>query len=214
MSAILSSSAEVAQGQDQHAEHAVGAVDQRQALLGGQLDRGRCRARRAPAAGRGLLAVRRRRPRPRPSAPARRATSGARSPEQPSEPYSRTAGVTPALSSAAMVSATTGRTPVCPVARVFSRISDQRADHLGLDQRAHPGGVRADQRALQLRRAARGRCAGWPARRSRWRCRRPGSGRRPAGPPRRGRAASASSAGRGPVRPSRRPGPRRARHRK
>ena len=47
--------------------------------------------------------------------------SGARSPEQPSEPYSCTTGVMPALSSAAMVSTTTGRTPVRPEASVFIR---------------------------------------------------------------------------------------------
>ena len=49
--------------------------------------------------------------------------SGARSPEQPSEPYSCTTGAMPALSSAAYVCATTGRTPVRPVASVDSRSS-------------------------------------------------------------------------------------------
>ena len=49
--------------------------------------------------------------------------SGARSPEQPSEPYSCTIGVMPADSSAAYVVATTGRTPVRPVASVESRSS-------------------------------------------------------------------------------------------
>ena len=47
--------------------------------------------------------------------------SGARSPLHPSEPWSATRGVTPALSMAARVSATTGRTPVRPPARVFRR---------------------------------------------------------------------------------------------
>lgn len=47
--------------------------------------------------------------------------SGARSPEQPSEPNSRTTGVMPALSRAAMVCATSGRTPVRPEASVFIR---------------------------------------------------------------------------------------------
>ncbi len=47
--------------------------------------------------------------------------SGARSPEQPSEPYSWTTGVMPALSTSAIVCATDGRTPVCPEATVFRR---------------------------------------------------------------------------------------------
>ena len=51
------------------------------------------------------------------------AKRGARSPEQPSEPYSRTIGVIPASSIAAYVSTTTGRTPVCPEARVCRRSS-------------------------------------------------------------------------------------------
>ena len=47
--------------------------------------------------------------------------SGARSPEQPREPNSRTAGVMPALSMATKVSTTTGRTPVRPEASVVAR---------------------------------------------------------------------------------------------
>ncbi len=47
--------------------------------------------------------------------------SGARSPEQPSDPYSCTTGVIPALRIAAIVSTTRGRTPVRPDATVFSR---------------------------------------------------------------------------------------------
>ena len=49
--------------------------------------------------------------------------SGARSPEQPSEPYSRTTGVSPAFSSPASVSAVRTRIPVRPVASVDSRSS-------------------------------------------------------------------------------------------
>ena len=45
----------------------------------------------------------------------------------------------------------------------------QGPDHLPLDLRPGAGGVRTDQAALQLGRAARPGCAGWPARRSRWR---------------------------------------------
>ncbi|CAB4343982.1 unannotated protein [freshwater metagenome] len=47
--------------------------------------------------------------------------SGARSPLQPKDPNSRTIGVMPALSSAAIVSTTMGRTPVCPEHKVLSR---------------------------------------------------------------------------------------------
>ena len=46
--------------------------------------------------------------------------------------------------------AVSGRTPVWPVASVESRSSISAADHLALDLRARAGGVRADQRALQL----------------------------------------------------------------
>ena len=49
--------------------------------------------------------------------------SGARSPEQPSDPNSRTTGVTPALGSAAYAVAVDSRTPVRPVSRVDSRSS-------------------------------------------------------------------------------------------
>ncbi len=49
--------------------------------------------------------------------------SGARSPEQPSDPYSLTTGVIPADSSPAISSAVSRRIPVWPVARVESRSS-------------------------------------------------------------------------------------------
>jgi hypothetical protein len=49
--------------------------------------------------------------------------SGARSPEQPSDPYSCTTGVRPASSIAAYASAVATRTPVRPVASVESRSS-------------------------------------------------------------------------------------------
>ena len=60
---------------------------------------------------------------PSPISASAQCDSGARSPEQPREPYSCTTGVIPWLSIAAIVCATTGRTPVCPVARVESRSS-------------------------------------------------------------------------------------------
>ncbi len=49
--------------------------------------------------------------------------SGARSPEQPSDPYSGTIGVMPALSIAASAVAVCGRMPVRPRASVASRSS-------------------------------------------------------------------------------------------
>ncbi len=58
---------------------------------------------------------------PSPISTSAQCDKGARSPLQPSEPYSSTFGVMPALSIAAMVSTTTGRTPVRPDARVLSR---------------------------------------------------------------------------------------------
>jgi len=58
---------------------------------------------------------------PSPVAASAQCASGARSPEQPSDPYSRTTGVIRALSMAAYVRATCSRTPVRPVASVDSR---------------------------------------------------------------------------------------------
>ena len=76
--------------------------------------------------------------------------SGARSPLAPSEPCSGTTGVTPALSSASIVSATSGRAPERPIASVRARSSIIARTDLALHRRAHAGGVRADERALQL----------------------------------------------------------------
>ena len=56
----------------------------------------------------------------------------------------------PALRIAAIVSTTTGRTPVWPGGERLQPQEHQRADHLALDPRAHAGGVRTDQAALQL----------------------------------------------------------------
>ena len=83
---------EVGAGQHQLAEHAVGAVDQRQPLLLGQHDRRRCRLRRSASAARRSRARRGRAPSPSPISASATCASGARSPEQPSEPYSGTTG--------------------------------------------------------------------------------------------------------------------------
>ena len=61
--------------------------------------------------------------RPSPMSTSAQCDRGARSPLQPSEPNSCTTGVMPAFSRAAIVSATTGRTPVRPLVSVFRRSS-------------------------------------------------------------------------------------------
>jgi hypothetical protein len=58
---------------------------------------------------------------PSPVSASATAASGARSPEQPSEPYSGTTGVIPALSRPTNATAVAGRPPVRPVANVRSR---------------------------------------------------------------------------------------------
>ena len=60
---------------------------------------------------------------PSPISASAQCDSGARSPEHPSEPYSRTTGVMPWLSSPASSSAVSRRTPVWPVASVERRSS-------------------------------------------------------------------------------------------
>ena len=70
--------------------------------------------RREPAASRTV---------PSPVSASAHAASGARSPEQPSDPYSATTGVIPAVSSAAYRRAVPSRTPVRPVASVDRRSS-------------------------------------------------------------------------------------------
>ncbi len=87
---------------------------------------------------------------PSPISASAQCDSGARSPEQPSEPYSRTTGVMPWVSSPASSCAVSRRMPVWPVASVESRSSISAADHLALDLGAGAGGVRAHQRPLQL----------------------------------------------------------------
>ena len=60
---------------------------------------------------------------PSPSSASAQCASGARSPLAPSEPCSGTTGVRPALSSATIRWATTGRAPEKPIARVRARRS-------------------------------------------------------------------------------------------
>ena len=60
---------------------------------------------------------------PSPISASAQCASGARSPLAPSEPCSGTAGVRPALSSATIVSATSGRAPEQPIESVRARSS-------------------------------------------------------------------------------------------
>ena len=147
--------AQVGGGQHQHAEHAVGAVDQRQPLLLGQHDRLDARPPRAPRAA-GISAPEATRTSPSPIAASAQCASGARSPEQPSDPYSCTTGVMPAVEHPRV--GLGGRQPDAGPAGGQRRQPQQhhRPGDLGLHLGSGPGGVRADQGALQLR-AALGR---------------------------------------------------------
>ena len=144
-----SSVAQVGDGEDQHAEHAVGAVDEGEALLLGQLDRRRSRPRpgRRPRASASPSASR---TSPSPISASAQCDSGARSPEQPSEPYSCTTGVMPALSRAAYVRAVSTAHAGAAGREGRQAQQHQGAHDLALDLGAGAGGVRADQRALQL----------------------------------------------------------------
>ena len=168
MSATRSSRARSWMASTQHAEHAVGAVDQREALLGPsveRLDAGRAAPRRRHASPVDA-------PRPRRSARARsgRAARGRRS--RRASRARGTTGVSPALSSARIASATTG-----PRARAAHRQRARAQQHhrphdLGLDRR-RPCRPRASGRARAAApRAARPGSRRWRASRSRSRRRR------------------------------------------
>ena len=166
MSAVVEQRAQVGDRQHEHAEHAVGAVDQREALLLAQLDG--LEAGLAQRLGRVDAARRRRRaPAPRPSAPARsaRAARG-----RPSSRASRTrARRRDAGGEQRRVGRrpTTGRTPVRPVASVESRSSIIARTTSRSTSGPEPAAWLRIEAALQLRRAARAGCAASRARRSR-----------------------------------------------
>ena len=148
-SAVRQQDVEVGEGQHEHAEHPVGAVDQRQPLLGLQR-----RAAPTPAAasaaapvderavGQPRLALaeqdeRRRRERSEVTAGAERAVlahdgrdAGVEQGEHRVDDDRPGAGVAHRQAAGAQ--------------------QDHRPDRLALDLRTHPGGVRADQRRLQL----------------------------------------------------------------
>ena len=110
-SASRSSAVEVGEREAQHPEHAVGAVDQRETLLGAQRRPARARRAASAAAAGDDVARRRSTTSPSPISASAQWASGARSPLAPSEPCSRTTGVMPALSSASCRSTSSGRAP-------------------------------------------------------------------------------------------------------
>ena len=148
-SASAQQAIDVGEGEHEHPEDPVGAVDERQALLRAEhrrLDpRGRQRLgrprRRSPAASNTS---------PSPISASAQCASGARSPLAPSEPCSGTTGSSPAASIASIVSASTGRAPGAAHRQRAGAQEHHRPHHLALDRRAHAGGVRAHQRPLQL----------------------------------------------------------------
>ena len=102
---------QVVDRQHQHAEDAVGAVDQRQALLRRSASAARCPAAASASAAASRSSVARRTPRPRRSGPARSgpAERGRRWPR--ASRARGTTGVSPAFSMARIASATSGRAP-------------------------------------------------------------------------------------------------------
>ena len=87
---------------------------------------------------------------PSPISASAQCESGARSPEQPSEPYSWTTGVIPAFRTADDQLRQLRPYAGPPGRQRREAQQHQPAHHLALDHRTGPGGVRADQRPLQL----------------------------------------------------------------
>ena len=148
-SATTSSSRRSCRARHEHPEHAVGAVDERQALLLLELDRrdaGSRPGRRPPASAR-------RRPSrtsPSPMRASAQCESGARSPEHPSEPYSCTTGAMPGVEHRHVGGQGLLADAGAPGRQGRDAQQHERPHDLALDLGAGAGGVRADQRALQL----------------------------------------------------------------
>ena len=138
---------QVVEREDEHAEDPVRPVDQREALLRREHERRDAGfreglgGRTAPALAVVDLAF--------PISTSAQWASGARSPLAPSEPCSGTTGASPALRSAASVSATNGRVPTAHRQRAGAQ-EEHRPHDLALDRVAHACGVRPDERPLQL----------------------------------------------------------------
>ncbi len=212
MSATVNSRPRSASASTSMPEHPVGAVDERQTLLLAQLDRRPAAARRRPPPPAGSR--RRPRPRPRPSAPGRSGPAARDRREQPSEPCSCTTRRDPRVE---QVDHRAPRRPAArrcdPAASAAGAQQHHRPDHLALHRRAHAGGVRADERALQLGPQSGGRYGAWPARRTRSRRRRPARRSRPGGR-RSPRSPRSPIAPRRTTPPPRRGAPRRRRRRR
>ena len=148
--------------------------------------------RRARRPRRQQRAVRRRAPAPSPISASAQCASGARSPEQPSEPYSCTTGVMPALSSAAYVVSDLLAHAGAAGGQGGEAQQHQRAHDLALDLGARSRRRASGPGCAAAGRAARRGCGGWRGRRSRWRRRSAARRRRPA--PRSPRGCGATSA--------------------
>ena len=174
---------EVGQRQDQHPEHAVGAVDQREALLGRELDRRQTgrgqrlggRHQRAVGVAHVALADQRQR-----AVRERREVAGAAE-RAVLVHHRRDARVEQTGHQLRHLRPYAG-----PAGRQRGQAQQHQPTHdLALHLRTGARCVRADQRALELRAHLGAGCAAWPGRRTRWRCRRPESELRRARPPRR-----------------------------
>ena len=97
-------------------------------------------------------------PVPSPITASAQCASGARSPEQPSEPYSCTTGVMPALSSAAYALRCLEAHAGAAGGEGGQAQQHERAHDLALDLGAGAGRVRAHERALQLGAQVDGMC--------------------------------------------------------
>ena len=146
-----SSASRSCEREQQHAEHAVGAVDQREALLGAAASSGsmpgRARAPRPPGAASPSASS----TSPSPISTSAQCASGARSPLAPERAVlghdRRDAGVEQREHRARRPP---GRAPEQPIASVRARSSIIARTTSRSTGGAHAGGVRADQRALQL----------------------------------------------------------------
>jgi hypothetical protein len=138
----------------EHAEHAVGAVDEGEPLLLAERDRGDARGGERR---RGIRASDRRpRTSPSPIATSAQWASGARSPEQPSEPYSRTTGVMPGVQDRRVRLAVSRRTPVRPVMSVERRSSMRARTTSRSTSAPEPAACERHEARLQLRAAVLG----------------------------------------------------------
>ena len=151
---------------DEHPEHAVGAVDEREALLLAQhhrLDavRGRARRRRRPACPSAV------RTSPSPITASAQCARGARSPEQPSAAVLADDGGDAGVEQGGVALGDLGAHAGAAGGQGLQPQQHGGAHDLALDLAARARGVAADQRALQLLPLLDAGCAWWRARRIR-----------------------------------------------